>query len=191
MMSEHCVRHCTLMMVCGIVLGKAKTTKVGMVWYELNIVNQRMTEWISMVGIELVGQLKVWISVWGEGFDWIVRMKKWVGSLRSFIIIIIIYKHHQPEGSLSPILSWLSSVRHHEHHCHHPKNLKIQKFREQRKDTGILDKTTNEGTLAENDLKLALPYLTRLLNGESSHQSNKWGWALFIFGGANYKQGVH
>ena len=41
---EHCVRHCTLMMVCGIVLGKAKTTKVGMVWYELNIVNQRMTE---------------------------------------------------------------------------------------------------------------------------------------------------
>ena len=44
MMSEHCVRHCTLMMVCGIVLGKAKTTKVGMVWYELNIVNQRMTE---------------------------------------------------------------------------------------------------------------------------------------------------
>ena len=48
------------------------------------------------------------------------------------------------------------------------KNLKIQKFRKQRKDTGILDKTTNEGTLAENDLKLALPYLTRLLNGESS-----------------------
>ena len=44
MMSEHCVRHRTLMMVCGIVLGKAKTTKVGMVWYELNIVNQRMTE---------------------------------------------------------------------------------------------------------------------------------------------------
>ena len=39
MMSEHCVRHRTLMMVCGIVLGKAKTTKVGMVWYELNIVN--------------------------------------------------------------------------------------------------------------------------------------------------------
>ena len=63
MMSEHCVRHCTLMMVCGIVLGKAKTTKVGMVWYELNIVNQRMTEWISMVGIELVGQLKVWIRI--------------------------------------------------------------------------------------------------------------------------------
>ena len=27
---EHCVRHCTLMMVCSIVLGKAKTTKVGM-----------------------------------------------------------------------------------------------------------------------------------------------------------------
>ena len=42
-----------------------------------------------------------------------------------------------------------------------------------------------------SDMKLALPYLTRLLNGESSHQSNKWGWALFIFGGANYKQGVH
>ena len=40
MMSEHCVRHCTLIMVCGIVLGKAKTTKVGMVWYELNIVNE-------------------------------------------------------------------------------------------------------------------------------------------------------
>ena len=39
MMSEHCVRNCTLIMVCGIVLGKAKTTKVGMVWYELNIVN--------------------------------------------------------------------------------------------------------------------------------------------------------
>ena len=28
---EHCVRHCTLMMVWGIVLGKAKTTMVGMV----------------------------------------------------------------------------------------------------------------------------------------------------------------
>ena len=25
------------MIVCGIVLGKAKTTKVGMVWYEFNI----------------------------------------------------------------------------------------------------------------------------------------------------------
>ena len=33
------------------------------------------------------------------------------------------------------------------------KNLKIQKFRKQRKDTGILDKTTNEGTLAENALR--------------------------------------
>ena len=44
MMSEHCVRHCTLMMVCGIVLGKAKTTKVGMVWYEFNIVNQSMNQ---------------------------------------------------------------------------------------------------------------------------------------------------
>ena len=37
---EHCMRHCTLMMVCGIVLGKAKTTKVGMVWFELNIANE-------------------------------------------------------------------------------------------------------------------------------------------------------
>ena len=43
------------MMVCGIVLGKAKTTKVGMVWYELNIVNQLMNE----VGIELLGQLEI------------------------------------------------------------------------------------------------------------------------------------
>ena len=41
---EHCVRHCTLMMVCGIVLGKAKTTKVGMVWYEFNIVNQSIND---------------------------------------------------------------------------------------------------------------------------------------------------
>ena len=40
MMSEHCVQHCTLIMVCGIVLGKAKTTEVGMVWYEFNIVNE-------------------------------------------------------------------------------------------------------------------------------------------------------
>ena len=31
MMSEHCVRHCMLIMVCGIVLGKAKPTKVSMV----------------------------------------------------------------------------------------------------------------------------------------------------------------
>ena len=44
MMSEHCVRHCTLIMVCSIVLGKAKTTKVGRVWYELNIVNQSMNQ---------------------------------------------------------------------------------------------------------------------------------------------------
>ena len=36
---EHCVRHCTLMMVCGIVLSKAKTTKVGMVWYKFNSVS--------------------------------------------------------------------------------------------------------------------------------------------------------
>ena len=42
------------MMVCGIVLGKAKMTKVGMVWYELNIVNES----IYKVGIELLGQLK-------------------------------------------------------------------------------------------------------------------------------------
>ena len=41
---EHCARHCTLMMVCGIVLSKGKTTKVGMVWYELNIVNESMNE---------------------------------------------------------------------------------------------------------------------------------------------------
>ena len=41
-------------MVCGIVLGKEKTTKLGRVWYELNIVNQLMNE----VGIELLGQLK-------------------------------------------------------------------------------------------------------------------------------------
>ena len=34
------VRHCMLIMVCSIVLGKAKTIKVGMVWYELNIVNE-------------------------------------------------------------------------------------------------------------------------------------------------------
>ena len=32
LMSEHCVRHCRLMMVYGIVLGKAKTTKG---WYDL------------------------------------------------------------------------------------------------------------------------------------------------------------
>ena len=38
------VQYCTLMMVCGSVLGKAKTTKVGMVWYELNIVNQSMND---------------------------------------------------------------------------------------------------------------------------------------------------
>ena len=58
-MSEHCVRHCTLIMVCGIVLGKAKTTKVGMVWYELNIVNESMNELMTKVGIELLGQLKI------------------------------------------------------------------------------------------------------------------------------------
>ena len=55
LMSEHCVRYCTLMMVCGIVLGKAKTTKG---WYELNIVNEWMNQWMTEVGIELLGQLK-------------------------------------------------------------------------------------------------------------------------------------
>ena len=38
------MRHCTLIMVCGIVLGKAKTTKVGMVWYEFNIVNESINQ---------------------------------------------------------------------------------------------------------------------------------------------------
>ena len=57
-MSEHCVQYCTLMMVCGIVLGKAKTTKVGMVWYEFNIVNESINESVTKVGIELLGQLK-------------------------------------------------------------------------------------------------------------------------------------
>ena len=52
------VQHCTLMMVCGIVLGKAKTTKVGMVWYEFNIVNESINESVTKVGIELLGQLK-------------------------------------------------------------------------------------------------------------------------------------
>ena len=47
-----------LMMVCGIVLGKAKTTKVGMVWYEFNIVNESINESVTKVGIELLGQLK-------------------------------------------------------------------------------------------------------------------------------------
>ena len=55
---HHCVRHCTLMMVCGNVLGKAKTTKVGMVWYEFNIVNESINESVTKVGIELLGQLK-------------------------------------------------------------------------------------------------------------------------------------
>ena len=44
-----------LMMVCGIVLGKAKTTKGC---YELNIVNESMNELMTKVGIELLGQLK-------------------------------------------------------------------------------------------------------------------------------------
>ena len=46
------------MMVCGNVLGKAKTTKVGMVWYEFNIVNESINESVTKVGIELLGQLK-------------------------------------------------------------------------------------------------------------------------------------
>ena len=58
MISELYVRNCALIMVCGIVLGKAKTTKVGMVWYKLNIVNESINESISKVGIELLGQLK-------------------------------------------------------------------------------------------------------------------------------------
>ena len=44
--------------VCGIVriIVKAKTTKVGMVWYEFNTtINQS----INQVGIELLGQLKI------------------------------------------------------------------------------------------------------------------------------------
>ena len=45
-----------LMMVCGIVLGKAKTTKGC---YELNIVNESMNELMTKVGIELLGQLKM------------------------------------------------------------------------------------------------------------------------------------
>ena len=45
-----------LMMVCGIVLGKAKTTKGC---YELNIVNESMNELMTKVGIELLGQLKI------------------------------------------------------------------------------------------------------------------------------------
>ena len=44
MMPELYVRHCTLIMVCGIVLGKAKTTEVGMVWYELNIANESIND---------------------------------------------------------------------------------------------------------------------------------------------------
>ena len=47
------------MMVCGNVLGKAKTTKVGMVWYEFNIVNESMNESMTEVGMELLGQLKM------------------------------------------------------------------------------------------------------------------------------------
>ena len=33
-----------LINVCGIVLGKAKTTNVGMVWYEFSIVNQLINQ---------------------------------------------------------------------------------------------------------------------------------------------------
>ena len=51
------MRNCTLMMVCGIVLGEEKTTKVGMVCNELNIVNQSINQSMTRVGIELLGQL--------------------------------------------------------------------------------------------------------------------------------------
>ena len=51
------------MMVCGNVLGKAKTTKVGMVWYEFNIVNESINESVTKVGIELLGQLKI-VEIW-------------------------------------------------------------------------------------------------------------------------------
>ena len=50
---EHCVPHCKLMMVCG----KSKTTKVGMV--KFNIVNESMNELMKEVGIEQLGQLKI------------------------------------------------------------------------------------------------------------------------------------
>ena len=63
MVSEHCVRHYMLIMVCGIVFGKAKTTKVGMVWYELNIVNQSINQSVTKVGIELLGQLKIRMTI--------------------------------------------------------------------------------------------------------------------------------
>ena len=43
---------------------KAKTTKVGMVWYELNIVNQSINQSVTKVGIELLGQLKIVESWW-------------------------------------------------------------------------------------------------------------------------------
>ena len=49
-------------MVCGNVLGKAKTTKVGMVWYEFNIVNESINESVTKVGIELLGQLKMYFD---------------------------------------------------------------------------------------------------------------------------------
>ena len=52
------------MMVCGNVLGKAKTTKVGMVWYEFNIVNESINESVTKVGIELLGQLKKLKNNW-------------------------------------------------------------------------------------------------------------------------------
>ena len=45
-----------LIMVGSIVLGKTKTTKVGMVWYEFNKVNESIN---LQVGIELLGQLKM------------------------------------------------------------------------------------------------------------------------------------
>ena len=42
MMCEQSVRHCTLIMVCGIVLGKAKTTKVGM--NSVQLMNELMNQ---------------------------------------------------------------------------------------------------------------------------------------------------
>ena len=57
--AHNCVRQCTLMIVCAAmyahdcVCGKAKTTIKG--WIQNN---ELMTELISQVGIELLGQLK-------------------------------------------------------------------------------------------------------------------------------------
>ena len=58
MMSEHCVLHCMLIMMCGIVLGKAKTTKVGMVWYGL--------VWFGMAWHGLA-----WLGMAWHGLAWL------------------------------------------------------------------------------------------------------------------------